>query len=187
MPFDINGAVLQAENAAIKIVTNGVTGLTFDSSGISKDSTRPYFVAQGTADWTNYSSGAWNDITQLGYVLINNGSHYNTGNGRFTASITGTYYFFASTYTQKYTATNADSYTHPIFRINGSYTARQASAGNPYRLRTRTYYSSSYSTDTQINDIFQLTAGDYVNYHIYSSAALRFYPPYSIFGGFLIG
>ena len=185
MPFDINGAVLQAENAAIKIVTNGVTGLTFDSSGISKDSTRPYFVAQGTADWTNFSSAAWNTPV-MNYAVINNGSHYNTSNGRFTAPVSGVYYFESSQYVQKYTDTSASSYTHPLFLVNGSTTLRKASYTTDYRLRTRTYYSSTYSTDTQINDILRLTAGDYVQMYIYSGSALRYYPPYSLFSGCLL-
>lgn len=186
MGFNINGATLTAENSAVTIAANSTTGLTFDAThNIPIESSRPYFVAQGTAEWTNYSSASWN-TPALNYTLVNNGSHYNTSTYRFTAPVTGTYWFGSCTYTQKNTDTNYNSYTHPTFLINGSQTARQASYTTPYRLRTRTYYSSTHSTDTEINDIFRLTAGDYVQMYIYSSGVLRYRADYAIFTGFLI-
>lgn len=187
MAFNINGALLEFENDGISITANSVKGLKFDSSGRVQKDNRPYFIAQGNgAAWINYSATTWHDIV-IANTIVNNGSGYNTSNGRFTAPVTGIYYFMAQTYTQKNTDTSYNSYTHPLFYINGSYTSRQASSSTPYRLRSRTYNVSSYSTDTWINDIFHLTANDYINLRIYSSGVLRHYNNRDMFAGFLIG
>ena len=187
MPFNINGAVLEFENDGVSITTNSVKGLRFDTSGRTIQDSRPYFIAQGNvAAWQNYNNANWKDLV-IANTIVNNGNGYNTSNGRFTAPVTGTYYFMAQTYTYKYTATAASTYTHPLFFINGSYTSRQASSTTPYRLRSRTYYSSTYSSDTWINDIFHLTVGDYVQYRIFSSSTLQHYNNRDMFAGFLIG
>jgi hypothetical protein len=123
----------------------------------------------------------------LNNPIIDNTNSYDKTTGRFTAPVSGTYAFQASTYAYKNTATNPDSYVHPIFRINDSYTSKQASQTTPYRLRMRTYYTGGYSGDTQINDIFYLTAGDYVTFHNYSSSTLLWYGNQSYFSGFLVG
>lgn len=187
MAIDIGGATIQGANNAISITTNSITGLSINSSGFAVQSSRPYFVVQGpSAAWINYSSAAWNTMA-FSYEVVDNGNNYNTSNGRFTAPVSGTYYFHALTYTYKNTATTADSYTHPLFIVNGSYTTRQATYTTPYRLRSRTYYDGTYSSDTEINDIFYLSAGDYVQFQIYSSSSLQYYDNQTIFDGFLIG
>lgn len=187
MPFDINGAILQEAAEGISVVTNDTTGLTFDSSGNTVRSSRPYFIAQGNTNvWTNYTSAAWNTIV-IANTIVNNGSNYNTSNGRFTAPVSGCYIFWGQTYTQKYPTTTNSGYTHPLFRVNDSTTTRHASYTTQYRLRSRTYYTSSYSTDTRISQLFELVAGDYVTMSIYSSTSLRHYSTRDLFGGWFVG
>lgn len=187
MAVDINGATLTSENSAVSITANSVKGLSFDATyGMAIRSGRPAFhITGGTGTWTNFSSAAWNTMIFTS-VVSNQGSCYSTSNGRFTAPVSGVYWFTYSMYCQKYTDTSYNSYNHPHFIVNGSHTARTSSSTTPYRLRGRTYYSSSYSFDNQVNEIFRLTAGDYVNMYVYSSGALRWYPPYSFFSGALI-
>jgi hypothetical protein len=187
MAFDINGALIETSNSALKITANGITGLDINASNFPVLGSRPYFVAQGNqAAWQNLNSANWTTLI-FNTTLVNNGSDYSTANGRFTAPVTGVYYFEAHLYHLKNTDTSATGYTHPLFNINGSYTERQASGTTAYRLRSRTNVAGGYSTDTQINDIFRLTAGDYVVYQVYSSGATQWYPPYSLFSGYLIG
>lgn len=187
MALDISGAILALSNAAVSITTNSNTGLNFNASSLPILGKRPYFIATKNSNaWQNYTSANW-QILALDACTVNNGSCYNTGTYRFTAPVTGVYWFGHNAYSYKNTATNPDSYVHPTFLINGSATARQATYTNPYRLRLRTYYTGSYSGDTQINDIFNLTAGDYVQVYSYASGALQWYGNETNFCGFLIG
>jgi hypothetical protein len=186
MPLNINGATIQTSNSALSITANSVTGFDINSSNFPVLSTRPAFSAQGTAGGIALPNGDWTTIV-FDYANGNVGSNYNTGNGLFTAPVSGVYYFEAHIYGYKGDSIPS-SYTHPVFLINGSFTYRQAQAGTPaYRLRSRTVSASTYSWDTIINDVFYLAAGDNVRYYVYNSAGAVYTPSYSLFSGFLIG
>lgn len=187
MSLNINGATIQTSNNALSITTNSVTGLNINSSNFPVLVARPSFSAQGTSDWVTMTNGAWTTIV-FPYANGNVGSCYNTSNGAFTAPVSGLYYFEAHLYGYKGDSVPT-SYTHPVFIINGSFATRQAQpSGTPaYRLRSRTVAAATYSWDTIINDVFYLAAGDYVQYYVYNSAGAVYYPPYSLFSGFLIG
>lgn len=186
MSLDINGTTIQNSNSALSITTNSVTGFNINSSDFPVFSARPSFSAQGTAGWVTMPNGTWTTIV-FDTVNGNIGSCYNTGNGLFSAPVSGIYYFEAHLYGYKGDSVPT-SYTHPVFLINGSFTYRQAQAGTPaYRLRSRTVLASTYSWDTIINDVFYLAAGDTVQYYVYNSAGNLYYPPYSLFSGFLVG
>lgn len=186
MAFDVNGTLIETSSSALKITTSSKIGLDFNSSGFATLSNRPYFVAYQNAGWATFSANAWNTIP-FNTAYANNGSHYSISNGRFTAPVTGAYYFTSSLYGYKNPSTNADSYTHPTFWVNGSSTLRQASQTTAYRLRSRTNFSSSYSWDLQINDIFNLTAGDYVNVVVYCNGTQQWYGLQSHFTGTYLG
>jgi hypothetical protein len=186
MPLNINGTTIQTSNSALSITTNSVTGFNINSSNFPVLSTRPSFSAQGTGGYVTMANATWTTIV-FDYANGNTGSCYNTSNGLFSAPVSGIYYFEAHLYGYKGNSSST-SYTHPVFLINGSYTYRQAQAGTPaYRLRSRTYYDSTYSWDTMINDVFYLAAGDTVQYYVYNSAGGVYIPYYSLFTGFLIG
>lgn len=185
MAFNVNGTLIELSGTGLKTTYNSKIGVN-NNSGIITFPNRPYFVAYSTAAGTYYTANAWQTIT-LNSTFINNGSNYSTSTGRFTAPVTGSYYCEYSSYGSKTTSTNSDSYTHAIFLINGSTTTRKASNTTDLRLRSRTYYSSSYSWDQQINDIFYLTAGDYVQPYVYCNGTQYWVPAYTHFTGFLIG
>jgi hypothetical protein len=186
MSLNINGTTIQTSNSALSITTNSVTGLNINSSNFPVLSARPSFSAQGTAAPTALANGNWTTIV-FNYANGNIGNCYNTSNGAFTAPVSGLYYFEAHLYGYKGDSVPT-SYTHPVFIINGSFTTRQATAGTPaYRLRSRTVLAATYAWDTIINDVFYLAAGDYVNFYVYNSAGAVYYPPHSLFSGFLIG
>jgi len=187
MAFDISGAIIQSSNSGIATIANNITGLTTNTSGFVNLNQRPYFVAQKTGEsWNTYNSANWTTMV-FNYAVVNNGNHYNTTNGRFTAPVNGTYYFNANAYTYKANSPSASTYTHPIFIVNGSSETRHSSFTTNYRLRTRTYYDGGYSSDTEINDMFYLFAGDYVQYYVYANAGIQYYGSQTMFCGFLVG
>ena len=185
MSININGTIFQSSNTALNISTNSLIALD-NYNGIPIQPHRPYFVATDNGGWYNYVSASWQDLV-FNTVIVDNLSNYSPTTGAFTAPVSGTYHFQSSTYSYKNPSTNNDSYVHPMFLVNGSYTARLATQTTPYRLRLRTYYSSSYTGDTQVNEIFYLTAGDYVNVHHYASQPLQWNGALSFFSGYLIG
>ena len=187
MPLDIAGATIQSSNTALSVIANGFTGLNIDASNRVILSNRPsFFVEQTPAAWTNFSNGSF-AVLPFNTVIWNNGSCYSTSTNSFTAPVSGVYYFASSLYFYKNTSSNPDSYVHPMFFVNGSSTARSASTGGEYRIRGRTNAASSYSHDTQINNIFRLTAGDYVQLYVYGGGALQWYATQNFFSGALIG
>jgi hypothetical protein len=186
MALNIDGALIESNNNAVRVTANSTIGLQFDTSGLTTESNKPYFIAQGnTNTWVQFASG-WQIINPAN-TIVNNGGHFNTTNGRFTAPVRGTYYFMAQQYCQHYpTVTNAN-YIHPLFWVNGSATARQASSTTSYRLYGKTYYSSTYSFEPYCETIIDLDAGDYVEYRPYANDTdLRYYTTRNMFSGFLI-
>lgn len=186
MGFDVNGALIQTSNTALKIIASSVIGLDTNTSGFTTLANRPSFVAYSSLGWQTFSGDSWNTLV-FNAAYRNIGSCYNVSNGSFTAPVSGSYYFTHSAYGYKNPSSNSDSYTHPTFWVNGSSTLRMASATTSYRLRSRTYYSSTYSWDTQINDILYLTAGDYVQVVTYCNGTQQWYGLQSHFTGFYIG
>jgi hypothetical protein len=189
MGLDIAGATVDSSVSGISITTNSVKGLDFNSSNFAYNAKKPYFVVgktYTTGAWQNFTSGGWLNMP-LDWELTDNQGNYNTSTYAFTAPVTGSYHFSASSYTYKSSATSSDSYLHPIFTVNDSQTARHASATTQYRIRNRTYYSGGYAADIQINNIFYLTAGDYVKWQVYASSSLQWYDAHTQFTGFLIG
>ena len=186
MGFDVNGALIETSNAALKITASSVVGLDTNASGFTTLTSLPTFEAYQNAGWATFTANAWNTMS-FNTAYRNTGSHYNVSNSRFTAPVTGAYYFEHSSYGYKNPSSNSDSYTHPTFWVNGSSTQRMAAEGTSYRLRSRTYYSSTYSWDTQINDILYLAVGDYVQVVTYCNGTQQWYGLQSHFTGFYIG
>ena len=184
MSFDIAGAVISNSGSGIGVTTNGYLGLNFTNGGIPQEARRAYFYAQGTTQsYLAFPNNAnWNTM-KYSTVVADNLGNYSSTSGAFTAPISGIYYFMANAFVIKPNTLDTD-YFHPVFQINGSFTAKQAiAAGAAFRLRGRTYYAGNYQADGQINDIFYLTAGDYVNYVIYINNGQQYFDADGMFCG----
>ena len=144
--------------------------MRIDSSGRVTKPYQPAFDAYGNAGgvtFTTEASIAFNSTT------FNVGNHYNTSNYRFTAPVTGIYFFRAHVYKQ--------------------------SSGNASRLRLQknaadvrfyTYISASDTYTHQITGIISLTAGDYVICTFGSDGAgtsIYLADNHSNFSGYLLG
>ena len=186
MGLDINGALINSSNNAISITTNSNVGLDFSSGDIPIFAYRPAFMVERTDNQVLLTGGAYNKISFTNAVY-DDGSNFNTSTARFTAPVTGTYILEFHIYGDKANSTANTAYTHPLFYVNGSQISRQASNNVPLRLRTRTSLNAGYAYDTQINDVFYLTAGDYVEPYVYASSALRYFGYHSSFSGAFVG
>jgi hypothetical protein len=188
MTIDIQNTQINSSAGGISITAGGKTGFSIDAANRAIQSNRPSFYAEGGIinQWYFVNNGSFM-IVPFPSVIWNNYSCYSTVTNSFTAPVTGIYWFTSSLYCYKNPSTNSDSYIHPIHFVNGVGTARQACANYQYRLRGRTYSTGAYSFDTQINDVFRLTAGDYVQLQIYGGGSLMYYETQSFFSGVLIG
>jgi Ethanolamine utilization protein EutJ (predicted chaperonin) len=158
--------------------SGGTTGLTIDSSGRILTPARPAFRAYD-------ASGA--DHIELTHAQVNTlpfdtteyniGSHYNTSTYRFTAPVTGVYYFYLQAYQAKEGAVR-----YLYIRKNGSTVATSQGAAD-----------TNNDVTNVCSVMVQLTSSDYVTPHIYHSAdtANSYYSggggTYSFFMGYLIG
>jgi len=186
--IDISGITISQAASALSINT-GANPMSLLATGAVKRPGQTMFVAIdiGTG-WVYFADGVWTKIP-----LKNTGSSPNIGscfdfvNSRFTAPVTGTYWFAGSTYIYKDNG-SVGHYWHPIFYLNGS--VNSPLSGAPmYRLRGHGILGTSCEFDGQIDAMFELNAGDYVEYWHYATGAggNRWYNHYSRFAGGLIG
>ena len=107
--------------------------------------TQPNRPAFSTAEQTSgFSANSLNYLTPS--AIVNNGNHYNASNGRFTAPIAGTYFFFFS-----YVGDNGVASPVMYFHKNGTSTGPGQSC----------YYTAYQGTYHGI--LLTLSANDYVN------------------------
>lgn len=190
MSINISGAKIESLNNSefefkntsdVTIFKRGVS--TYNSQNFSyyENNGIPAFVAgcSTVPGWIiPASSGAWGKINNYCTTTVyNKGSHYNTSTTRFTAPVTGPYWFSFTTYL--YTS----NYVHPVFAINGSMTSGYHTQ---YRMRGHGMVAN-YQQDAQIEEVLYLSAGDYVEAYWYSSGTSYSYPNYSLFQGAYVG
>lgn len=163
------------------VFKRGIAAYSSNNFAYYENNAIPAFVAGSASDpgWIlPVASGNWTKINNYCTTTsYNRGSHYSTANTRFTAPVTGPYWFSWTTYL--YTS----NYVHPIFTINGSLTSGY---GTQYRMRGHGMVPN-FQQDSQIEEVMYLSAGDYVEVYWYSSGNSYHYPFYSLFQGAYVG
>ena len=147
--------------------------ISLDSAGRVTMPYQPAFSAYGTGT-LSWTSGSYvSKIVPLIYTQNNIGGHFSTSTYRFTAPVTGSYYFSAK-------ATQTGSATGPslIFTKNGAAFGYEASIG---------YYTAYHSFTG--STVMHLNANDYVSIYIgnNNSVAMNIDLGRSSFSGYLIG
>jgi hypothetical protein len=186
MGIDIGGNTITQASAVLTINT-GASMRMLSAGGVSRPQ-HPQFIAIGTGDWVYITpDGQWNKMP-FGNASVNVGSCYSAALSRFTAPVTGSYFFQASAFLLKDGA-NPGYYWHPSFYVNGLISGGivNTAYGN-YRLRGYGQTIATYC-DSDIRQIYQLAAGDYVEHWFYSTGAggNRYLGTQSRFTGFLLG
>ena len=150
--------------------TGGTTGMTIDSSGrVTTSTNRPAFMARRT-------SGQSSGIVVFDTVMLNQGSHYDNSNGRFTAPLAGLYNFSFNVLSDN---DGTDGYWTTSLFINGS---------DYCKVQNYTYSDNDYGGSLSV--IASLSASDYVQVN---NAAINVYGTSSAtqnftwFCGYLIG
>lgn len=177
-----SGAFRIRNSSGANVFEQGVANYSGTPFGYYTSGNIPMFVAGRASDpgWISVADGAFRKVNDYCTdVSINVGSCYNTSTTRFTAPISGAYYLMFSAYAY------AGNYYHPSFGVNGSTSTRHGSE-TKYRIRGHGYVAN-YQTDSQIEEVVWLQAGDYVEVFWYPSGTAYHYPNESLFAGVYLG
>jgi len=168
-----NGVSVSSGNACV--FHNGTTEqMRIDSSGRVTTPAQPAFVAHATGS-SNYLSVANGNAFPANATNYNQGSCYNTSNYRFTAPVTGLYFF---TFSAIHNNSSSDSRPHFFVNNSGSYNGIQHGINNR---------DASGSASNATSSLIYLQANDYV-FVASSSGSLYYYgSAHSTFSGCLIG
>ena len=74
--------------------TSGINGMTIDSSGrVLKPNHPAFYVQRGYGNLNTFVSANTTGIATWNQIRLNQGNHFTSSNGRFTAPISGLYLF----------------------------------------------------------------------------------------------
>jgi len=156
----------------MSINTGGVDRLIISNSGIITKPAHPAFDA--ARDGGNVSGG---NYIVYDTVFVNTGNHYNNSNGRFTAPVTGVY-FFSFGCIKSGNSNLARLYLHK----NGS--SNNFMEDRHLRMPTG---GDGYGENGAITYIVSLTKNDYVQVYISEGTVHADNNNYTYFNGYLIG
>ena len=158
-----------SQNNDLAFQANGSERLRITSEGYVTKPNHPCFDAVR-------NSGHLSAATYINYntVKVNNGNHYDSSNGRFTAPVAG-YYFFSWTSIKNNTNTVTRLYIHK----NGN-----PAYGNRH---LRLDGGQDYGDNGTMTAVIQLAKDDYVQIYLTAGSVYGVTEEYCIFNGYLLG
>ena len=162
--------IYNRENTDIRIGVNNTERVRITKEGYITNPARPCFdVCKDNGHVSSTNAIVFN------VVNVNNGSHYDTSNGRFTAPVTGTYFLY-------YGGIKAN--TNSVIRIkllkNG--TGNYMNSDRELRIDD----GDAYGENASMNVIVSLTATDYVQVYVTAGTIYGTDASYTHFGGYLL-
>ena len=173
----LNTFVLNQEAGALYLGTSNTERLNIDSSGYVTMPYQPAFMAGRLSDT---STG---NILGCNTVLFNRGGHYNSSTFRFTAPVSGVYYF-------TWGGLGNTSQTVYRFTLQKNGSSDWGSGGQTFQVRLDGNVSGSYNPNVYGSATVQLQANDYVDVYYGAdngAATISDVSMWSKFGGYLIG
>jgi hypothetical protein len=162
--------IYNRENTDIRIGVNNTERVRITKEGYITNPARPCFdVAKDNGAVSSTNAIVFN------VVNVNNGSHYDTSNGRFTAPVTGTYFLYYG---------GIKNNTNSVVRIkllkNG--TGNYMNADRELRMDD----GDAFGENGSMNVIVSLTATDYVQVYVTAGTIYGTDASYTHFGGYLL-
>jgi hypothetical protein len=159
----------------MRFATNATERMRIDSAGCVTTPYQPAFNAKVTA-LTAYNTTGWNKIS-IGTLTNQRGSHYSTSTSRFTAPVSGWYYFSMSVVF--YAGNDIDGAIS--LAVNG------VASGNGMGVNQASNFGSFNGRST--SGSVYLSSGDYAEVYVYNTVAMttRDAPYAGYFSGHLIG
>lgn len=190
-PTNANTGVYFPGEDQIAISVAGADALIINASGVGREPNRPSFYASGQGGWYYSNSfggpNGWRDLSGAWTwnVAEQGGSNFNTSNGRFTAPVSGYYYFYSQAY-------HYNDNNEPPNYIHWNIGRNSNQSIGPSGRAPHTMYShgvpSNYTPGICCSIQFYMSAGDYAtNRSYWAAAGGRVHGDHSLWCGFLIG
>jgi hypothetical protein len=176
-----------ADNVVFTVA--GTQAMRINSSGHKTTPNSIMWLASGTTGWTyanSYGGYGWREIGgNFGWdVYQSGGSNFSTGNGRFTAPISGFYHLTWQSYNYN-DDNNTPNYIHLGFSRSGGLGAW--SGRHPHGMWMHGT-SNNHAGGVSMSLDLYLNSGEYTSqFFFWAGGPSRVHGSHSIFGGYLIG
>ena len=179
---DRNAIVWNERGTSLLFGTNNIERMRINADGIVTMPYQPAFAAKASGGWTVITSAS-NQPIVMNDERVDKNNDYDPSTYKFTAPVTGTYFFTLNSYTRRTSGGNGD-YMYIGFSINN------VNPTNSGFTETILHYIDNGTGDlgSSVSAIYALSSGDTVHANVRGSSSNCAYHGTSCsWGGHLIG